>query len=209
TLKEDIANSVVSELAESGLSLNLINPIGVVSTYADLATITPTPELNDAYQVEADGLVYVYTETGFQAEGYGFKVQAEPTGVVEEGNTQAVSGGEVYNTFQVKGNTLGLNNNFDNGLNNWLTGANITDAVVTDGVLTFTGKGGTSSVGNRVYQNITAPTDNKIYLAIKARTNNAGFIYLSNRTGTNGTAFNSATSYKIYSTILNGVTNVI
>src|SRR5690606_19307401 len=60
-----------------------------------------------------------------------------------------------------------------------------------------------------VYQNITAPTDNKIYLAIKARTNNAGFIYLSNRTGTNGTAFNSATSYKIYSTILNGVTNVI
>src|SRR5690606_2403089 len=102
TLKQDITNSVVSELTESGgVSLNLINLKGVVPTYADLALITPTPELNDAYQVEADGLVYVYTDDGFQSNGDGFVVQPAPIGVVEEGNKQAVSGGEVYNKIEV------------------------------------------------------------------------------------------------------------
>lgn len=97
TLKQDITNSVVTELTESGgVSLNLINLKGVVPTYADLPTVDV--ELNDAYQVEADGLVYVYTENGFQAEGEGFKVQPDVNGVVEEGNTEAVSGNEVYKT---------------------------------------------------------------------------------------------------------------
>jgi len=96
-LESKIINKTVSRVIDQGgASLNLINPIGVVPTYADLALITPTHELNDAYQVEADGLVYVYTENGFQADGEGFKVQPEVNGVVEEGNTQAVSGGEVY-----------------------------------------------------------------------------------------------------------------
>lgn len=98
-LESKIINKTTSRiLEEGGLSLNLINPIGVVPTYADLALITPTPEINDAYQVEADGLVYVYTEDGFQNEGDGFKIQPDPIGVVEEGNTQAVSGGTVFQT---------------------------------------------------------------------------------------------------------------
>lgn len=97
-LESKIINKTVSRVIEQGgLSLNLVNLKGVVPTYADLATITPAPEVNDAYQVEADGLVYVYTDNGFQAQGDGFVVQAEPTGVVEVGNTNAVSGGEVYN----------------------------------------------------------------------------------------------------------------
>lgn len=101
TLKQDITNSVVTELTESGgVSLNLINPIDVVPTYADLDLITPTPQINDAYQVEADGLVYVYTENGFQSEGDGFKVQPNVNGVVEEGNENAVSGGEVYDSIE-------------------------------------------------------------------------------------------------------------
>lgn len=96
-LESKIINKTVSRvIQQGGASLNVINLKGVVPTYADLALITPTPELNDAYQVEADGLVYVYTESGFQAEGGGFKVQPDPTGVVEEGNPNAVSGGEVY-----------------------------------------------------------------------------------------------------------------
>lgn len=101
-LESKIINKTVSRVIDQGgASLNVINLKGVVPTYADLATITPTPELNDAYQVEADGLVYVYTDSGFQADGDGFVVQPEPIGVVEEGNTQAVSGGEVYNKIEV------------------------------------------------------------------------------------------------------------
>lgn len=107
-LESKIINKTVSMVIEQGgASLNVINLKGVVPTYADLATITPTPDLNDAYQVEADGLVYVYTENGFQADGDGFVVQAEPIGVVEEGNTQAVSGGEVFNTSALK-NEVGI-----------------------------------------------------------------------------------------------------
>ena len=102
-LESKIINKTVSRVIEQGgISLNLINPIDTVPTYADLALITPTPELNDAYQVEADGLVYVYTENGFQSDGDGFVVQAEPNGIVEEGNTDAVSGGEVYKSFLKK-----------------------------------------------------------------------------------------------------------
>lgn len=99
-LESKIINKTVSRvIQQGGASLNVINLKGVVPTYADLATITPTPELNDAYQVEADGLVYVYTENGFQADGDGFVVQPEPNGVVEEGNVNAVSGGEVFKSL--------------------------------------------------------------------------------------------------------------
>lgn len=93
TLKEDITQSVVSELSEGGLSLNLINLKDVVPTYEDLPD--SDLEINDAYQVESDGLVYVYTDTGFQTEGNGFKVQADANGVIEIGNTDPVSGDTV------------------------------------------------------------------------------------------------------------------
>lgn len=96
-LESKIINKTVSRVIEQGgASLNVINLKGVVPTYADLALITPTPELNDAYQVEADGLVYVYTDNGFQADGEGFKVQSEPNGIVEEGNLNAVNGDKVW-----------------------------------------------------------------------------------------------------------------
>lgn len=106
-LESKIINKTVSRVIEQGgASLNLINLKGVVATYADLALITPTPELTDAYQVEADGLVYVYTENGFQSDGDGFVVQPNVNGVVEEGNTNAVSGGEVYNSLLTKTDVL-------------------------------------------------------------------------------------------------------
>lgn len=109
-LESKIINKTVSRVIEQGgASLNVINLQGVVPTYADLATITPIPELNDAYQVEADGLVYVYTETGFQADGDGFNLLPEPTGIVEQGNTQAVSGGDVFEALRAKTDTA---NNF-------------------------------------------------------------------------------------------------
>lgn len=97
-----IINRTVEELSKNGgVSLNLVNLKGVVPTYADLALITPTPELNDAYQVEADGLVYIYTENGFQSDGEGFNVQPNVNGVVEEGNEQAVSGDETYKAISI------------------------------------------------------------------------------------------------------------
>lgn len=115
-LESKIINKTVSRVInQGGASLNVINLKGVVPTYADLALITPTPELNDAYQVEADGLVYVYTESGFQAEGDGFVVQSEPIGVVAEGNAQAVSGGEVYDFVGERlDNNIVLGNNLIN-----------------------------------------------------------------------------------------------
>ena len=120
-LESKIINKTVSRVIEQGgASLNLINIIGVVPTYADLATITPTPELNDAYQVEADGLVYVYTESGFQADGDGFNVQPEPIGVVEEGNPNAVSGGEVFKSNQYLGILTHVKNDTNSNVNYWL-----------------------------------------------------------------------------------------
>ena len=57
-LESKIINKTVSRVInQGGASLNVINLKGVVPAYADLATITPTPQINDAYQVEADGLV--------------------------------------------------------------------------------------------------------------------------------------------------------
>ena len=101
-LESKIINKTVSRVIDQGgASLNLVNLKGVVPTYADLALITPTPELNDAYQVEADGLVYVYTENGFQADGEGLDVSMKPIGLVEEGNPNAVSGGEVFNSLVI------------------------------------------------------------------------------------------------------------
>lgn len=96
-LESKIIIKTASILLEAGgISLNLINMIGKVPTYADLATITPTPNVNDAYQVESDGLVYVYTEDGFQGNGDGFDLGLKPDGEVKEDDIRAVSGGEVY-----------------------------------------------------------------------------------------------------------------
>lgn len=95
-LESKIINRTVDELSkDGGVALNLVNLKGVVTTYANLPTTNL--QVNDAYQVEADGLVYVYTSTGFQPNGQGFEIQPNVNGVVEEGNTEAVSGGEVYN----------------------------------------------------------------------------------------------------------------
>lgn len=105
TLKQDITNSVVSELMQAGgVSLNLVNMKGTVPTYADLPTVDV--EVNDAYQVLSDGLVYVWLGDAWSD---GFNVQTEPTGIVEEGNTQAVSGGEVYESTV---NALDLSDEF-------------------------------------------------------------------------------------------------
>lgn len=72
------------------------NQKGNVATYADLATIE-NPQVNDAYGVIADGLTYVYNGNSFPTEGNGMDLRIKPDGVIEEGNTQAVSGGEVFN----------------------------------------------------------------------------------------------------------------
>lgn len=128
-LESKIINKTVSRVIEQGgASLNLINPISVVPTYADLATITPTPNVNDAYQVALDGLVYVYTESGFQAEGEGFKVQPEPIGIVEGGNQNAVSGNEVYQNIINKKNIDSLNLYIDLDFNEYIKNDYVLDS---------------------------------------------------------------------------------
>ena len=95
-LESKIINRTVEVLsADGGVSLNVVNLKGVVATYANLPTAGL--QINDAYQVTADGLVYVWSGTAFQANGQGFRIQPNVNGVVEEGNVNAVSGGEVYN----------------------------------------------------------------------------------------------------------------
>lgn len=50
---------------------------GSVNNYSDLLTLNPTPILGDSWIVNSDGLMYVYGETGFPAEGLGIKVQGD------------------------------------------------------------------------------------------------------------------------------------
>lgn len=94
TMKGEIVTTL---LDNNGVVLNLVNMKEAVNTYADLPTTNL--QINDAYQVKTDGLVYTWSGTAFQANGQGFKVQPEVNGVVEEGNTNAVSGGEVYDVI--------------------------------------------------------------------------------------------------------------
>lgn len=96
-LESKIITRTVEELSkDGGVSLNLVNLKGVVATYANLPTTGL--QVNDAYQVASDGLVYTWSGTAFQPNGQGFKIipDFEVNGLVEQGNTNAVSGGEVY-----------------------------------------------------------------------------------------------------------------
>lgn len=70
---------------------------GNKDTYADLLLLTDL-EVNDGYSVIADGLVYVWNGEAFPDDGDGLNLGLKPdeNSKVEEGNTQAVSGGEVY-----------------------------------------------------------------------------------------------------------------
>lgn len=66
-----------------------------VADYDALSSLTGL-EVGDGYVNAEDGLVYVWNGNSFPAEGDGLDVAMKPVGVVEEGNTLAVSGGEVY-----------------------------------------------------------------------------------------------------------------
>lgn len=106
-LESKIKTNVVNTLMQQGgVSLDIVNLKGVVSTYANLPTTGL--QINDAYQVEADGLVYVYTSNGFQADGQGFKVQPNVNGIVAEGNQLAVSGGEVFDNLKPLNEAVGI-----------------------------------------------------------------------------------------------------
>lgn len=50
---------------------------GSVPTYADLSNINPAPITGDSWIVDEDGLMYVYGETAFPAQGMGIKVQGD------------------------------------------------------------------------------------------------------------------------------------
>lgn len=108
TMKGEIVTTL---LDNNGVVLNLVNMKEAVNTYADLPT--SNVNINDAYQVTADGLVYVYTSDGFQLDGDGFNILPEPTGIVAEGNTNAVSGNEVYNST-IKPSDLLFNDKYIN-----------------------------------------------------------------------------------------------
>lgn len=109
-LESKIINRTVEELSkDGGVSLNIVNPKAVVPTYASLALLTNL-QINDAYQVATNGLVYTWSGTAFQPDGQGFKVQPNVNGVVAEGNINAVSGGEVYSSVDRMYRTAYLNN---------------------------------------------------------------------------------------------------
>ena len=94
-LQLKFADGSVQVISLSELLLNRLQLKGVVDTYADLASIA-NPKPNDAYQVAADNLVYIYTMSGFQTEGKGFDISLDPSGKVEAGDFRAVNGNEVF-----------------------------------------------------------------------------------------------------------------
>lgn len=67
---------------------------GTVTTYSSLPS---SAKLNDGFGVLADGLVYVWNGASFQTEGNGIDLGLKPFGKVKEGDSMAVSGGEVFN----------------------------------------------------------------------------------------------------------------
>lgn len=109
-LQLKFADGSVQVISLSELLLNRLQLKGVVDTYADLASIA-NPKPNDAYQVAADNLVYIYTMSGFQAEGKGFDISLDPSGKVEAGDNRAVSGNEV---FEAVNNPVGKVESGDN-----------------------------------------------------------------------------------------------
>lgn len=95
-----------------------------VPTYADLPLVGN--EVNDGYGVIEDGLVYVWNGTAFPPEGDGMNLGLKPNGVVEMGNTIAVSGGEVAK-LAVKGVGVGIVNPGDLDYIDFLKGLDRTD----------------------------------------------------------------------------------
>lgn len=66
-----------------------------VADYDALSSLTGL-EVGDGYVNAEDGLVYVWNGNSFPAEGEGLDVAMKPIGKVEQENSFAVSGGEVY-----------------------------------------------------------------------------------------------------------------
>lgn len=132
TMKGEIVTTL---LDNNGVVLNLVNMKEAVNTYADLPT--SNVNINDAYQVTADGLVYVYTSNGFQLDGDGFNILPEPTGIVEQGNTNAVSGGEVSKHLTAVGGGNKFNNIYLNAvvLDNYLYRTSVTSISVMHPIL--------------------------------------------------------------------------
>lgn len=69
-----LANYAKGEKGDKGDGVQIKDS---VPTYADLAGITPTPTVGDSYYVIEDGMIYVYGETGFPAQGEGLDIKGE------------------------------------------------------------------------------------------------------------------------------------
>lgn len=111
-MKQEI---VAELLTEDGVSLNLVNLKGVLDEISDLPL---TANINDAYQiVNNNNLVSVWDGTQWVND---FSVVAQPTGIVEQGNNNAVSGDEVYKGIKAtslqRSNTEGALVNETNGI---------------------------------------------------------------------------------------------
>lgn len=65
-----VSNGTVRVKGDRGDGIQLK---GSVENYADLSSISPTPQIGDSYVVNSDGLIYTYGENGFPIEGQGIE----------------------------------------------------------------------------------------------------------------------------------------
>lgn len=60
-----------------GATGNSLEAKGSVQSYSDLANISPSPQMGDAWVVNDDGLIYIYGENGFPPQGEGIALLAK------------------------------------------------------------------------------------------------------------------------------------
>ena len=106
-----------------------LNYKNTVANYSDLPELA---QLNDAYGVLEDGLIYIWNGLGFQSEGNGLDLSIKPTGKVKDGDNNSVSGGEVFETiseyahvqnyinFSLESGTLNNSTGSHSVSNNWI-----------------------------------------------------------------------------------------
>ncbi len=157
TLLANEVNDIVAKTNELVEAYNFGAPITAfnfkknIATYADLLLIEEI-EVNDAYGVQADGLVYVWNGNEFPGEGNGINLGLNATGRIELGETQAVSGNEVSKSFLDNRLITFSENRADNLIKGYVTISNTNgnvsssialcqfDISVSPGVYAFKGK---------------------------------------------------------------------
>lgn len=124
-------------------------------------------------------------------------------GIIEEGNANAVSGGEVYNNNFIVINNAITNGNFINGLTNWQIDSNVETPVISGDVMTFKGAGNINTAASRVSNSTLTTSSDVLYISLVAKSDNSGTIWFGRGNSNTVPGFTLTNSFKKYSQLSN------